>query len=350
MEYISIDAHKRYSFVSIESTEGKLCYEARIEHHRGAIREFLNRRLPGSPVAIETVGNWYWIVGEIEEAGMVPRLVHAYRAKMMLASTNKTDRLDARGMNRLQRCGTLPTVWIPPKQVRDERDLFRTRMILAAQRTRLKNRIHATLSKYGLGVEGSSDAFNKKGRKELEKCILLLPDHTRFSVERVLEQLDCTERQIGLLEERMKEVFSPNEEIQLLMTLPGIGLILAVVILNEIGEIGRFGSAGQFASYSGVVPRVKASGGKVRMGQLHSDVNRYLKWAYIEAGNSVAINRAAHPQWYVRQLYERVRARRGHQAAIGAVGRHLAEASYWMLKRHEEYRPPKMGSISSRKG
>jgi transposase len=253
-------------------------------------------------------------------------------------------------MNKLQRSGTLPTVWIPPKQLRDQRDLFRTRMILAGQRTRLKNRIHATLSKYGLQVEGSSDAFSKKGRKELGECIELLPEHTRYSAERVLEQLDCTERQIGLLEKRMKEVFLPNEEIQLLMSLPGIGLILAVVILNEIGEIGRFGSAGQLASYSGVVPRVKASGGKVRLGRLRSDVNRYLKWAFIEAGNSVAIHRAAHPQWYVKQLYERVRARRGHQAAIGAVGRHLAEASYWVLKKGEEYRPPKTGSISSRKG
>ena len=94
-----------------------------------------------------------------------------------------------------------------------------------------------------------------------------------------MEQLDCVERQIGLLEERMKEVFAPNEAIRLLMTLPGVGFILAVVILSEVGEIGRFVTAGRFASYSGVVPRVKASGGKVRLGQLRSDVNRYLKWA-----------------------------------------------------------------------
>ncbi len=166
----------------------------------------------------------------------------------------------------------------------------------------------------------------------------------------MLEQLDCVERQIGLLEERMREVFAPNEAIRLLMTLPGVGFILAVVIWSEVGEVERFASAGRFSSYSGVVPRVKASGGKVRLGQLRSDVNRYLKWAFIEAGNSVAIHRGAHPQWYVRKLYERVRARRGHPAAIGAVARHLAEASWWMLSKHEEYRAPGLGSISSRKG
>ena len=101
MEYIALDAHKRYSFAAIESADGTQ-REARIEHGPGSISQFLAKFERGSPVAVETVGNWYWIVGEIEEAGMVPKLVHARRAKMMLASVNKTDRLDARGLNRLQ--------------------------------------------------------------------------------------------------------------------------------------------------------------------------------------------------------------------------------------------------------
>ena len=79
-------------------------------HERGAIRKFLLTCDPGSPVAVETIGNWYWIVDEIEEAGMVARLVHARKAKLMMGSINKTDRLDARGLNLLQRNETLPTV------------------------------------------------------------------------------------------------------------------------------------------------------------------------------------------------------------------------------------------------
>jgi hypothetical protein len=65
-------------------------------------------------VAVETIGNWYWIVDEIEAAGCVPKLVHARKAKLMMGEINKTDRLDVRGLNRLQQAGTLPTVWIPP--------------------------------------------------------------------------------------------------------------------------------------------------------------------------------------------------------------------------------------------
>ena len=222
-----------------------------MEHHPGAIRQLLCRCEPGSPVAVETIGNWYWIISEIEEAGMVPKLVHARRAKMMMATVNKTDRLDARGMNLLQRCGTLPTVWIPPGNLRDQRELFRTRMILTQQRTRMKNRIHATLAKYALRVEDSSDAFNKKGRKELELKLQGLPPHTRYAAERVLEQLDSIQGQIKLFEERMKEVFAPSEELGFLITLPGVGFILAVVILSEVGDIARFPSAAHFASYAG---------------------------------------------------------------------------------------------------
>jgi transposase len=156
MEYIALDSHKRYSFASVEEQTGTILSEARIDHRRGALAEFLCRWKPGTSVAVETIGNWYWIVDEIEAAKMVPRLVHARRAKMMLASVNKTDKLDCRGLNRLQRTGTLPTVWIPPAAIRDLRDLPRTRMVLSRERTKLKNRIHATLAKYGISVDGGN--------------------------------------------------------------------------------------------------------------------------------------------------------------------------------------------------
>lgn len=126
-------------------------------------------------------------------------------------------------------------------------------------------------------MKDSSDAFNKKNRKELEKRLHGLPLHTSYSAERVLAQLGSIQEQITLFEERMKEVFTPSEELGFLMTLPDVGFILAVVILNEVCDIKRFPSATHSASCAGTAPRVHASGGKVRIGQLRSDVNRYLK-------------------------------------------------------------------------
>src|SRR4030095_12605444 len=135
---------------------------------------------PGVGRSVETIGNWYWIVDEIEAAGCVPKLGHARKAKLMMGEINKTDRLDVRGLNRLQRNGTLPTVWIPPGELRDQRDLPRTRMVLVRQRTQLKNRLHATLAKYALHDFTVSDVFGVRGRELLRQRLELLPPHTAY--------------------------------------------------------------------------------------------------------------------------------------------------------------------------
>ena len=340
MEYIAFDSHKRYTLACVEKLSGGQLCELRVAHERGSIRQFLSRWAVGSPVAVETVDNWYWIVDEIEEAGMVPRLVHARKAKRMLAMVNKTDKLDARGLNRLQRSGTLPTVWIPSRHLRDQRELPRTRMVFSRMRTRLKNRIHATLAKYALSVQQVSDLFGKKGRELLQQVLAQLPPQTRFATERLLEQLDTVDRHIQLFEGRIHEVFEPAPELALIMSLPGVGFILGIVILLEIGDVQRFASAEHLASYAGAAPRVNASGGKVHYGQVRQDVNRYLKWAFMEAANVICLNHRRFPQRHVHRLYERVALRKGYQKAIGAVARHLAEATYWILKKGESYREP----------
>lgn len=240
MQYIALDAHKRYTLASVERADGGIVREARVTHTQGAIRHFLSECDRGSPVAVETIGNWYWIVNEIEAAGMVPHLVHARKAKLMMGMLSKTDRLDAHGLNRLQRTGTLPTVWIPPAELRDQRDLPRTRMMLSRQRVRLKNRIHATLAKYALTAPAGTDLFNLGGRAELADLVVQLPTHTQFASEILLTQLDLVEKQIGEFETRMRQVFTTSAALTNLMTMPGVGLILGLVILLEVGDAHRF--------------------------------------------------------------------------------------------------------------
>ncbi|MFQ5947121.1 MAG: IS110 family transposase [Anaerolineae bacterium] len=342
MEYIAFDAHKHYTLALVEREDGRAVRERRIPHERGALRQFLRGCERGSPVAVETIGNWYWIVDEIEAAGCVPKLVHARKAKLMLGMVNKTDKLDAQGLNRLQRTGTLPTVWIPPGELRDWRDLPRTRMVLVRQRTQLKNRIHATLAKYALTVTEVSDLFGRHGRELLGQRLHKLPPQTAFATERLVEQLEALDHQVRRFEQRMGERFELTPEIELVMTLPGVGFILGVVIVLEMGDISRFATNEKFAAYAGTTPRVHASGGKVRYGPLRPDVNRYLKWAFVEAANSVCLNRGRWPDRHVSRLYERVARRKGHQKAIGTVARHLAEATYWMLTKREPYQPPQI--------
>ena len=342
-EYIALDVHKYYSLLEREAIDDRQYRQIRVNHKRGAIRSSLNRIEPGTAVAVEATGNWYWIVEEIEQAGGMPQLVHPRKAKLMMGLINKTDKLDVHGLNRLQRNGTLPTVWIPPGPLRDLRELTRTRMVLVGIRTRLKNRILSTLSKYALGLdEEASDPFGVKARRRMRELIKRLPEQTQRVTEELLGLLEEVEQQAAQEESRLGALLKVTPEMELIKTMPGVGLILAAVIALEIGDIGRFASAERLASYSGTVPRIKASGDKVRYGQLRSDVNRYLKWAFMEAANIICIQRRREPQRHVSQLYERIAGRKGHPKAIGAVARHLAEACFYVLSRRESYRDPSL--------
>jgi len=340
MEYVALDVHKNYTWARVENSQGARLYESRLAHAHGTIKNFVNRWSGRSPVAVETVGNWYWVVDEIEAGGGTPQLVNARLAKLMMGNVNKSDKLDCQGMNRLQRTGTLPTVWIPSSSVRDGRELARTRMVLSRQRTQLKNRIHATLGKYGYTVKGASDAFGKKGREIIEELLLKLPPHTQQALRLILDELDHVTDNLKAIEGHMIEIFSPCPQTQWLKSLPGVADILAVVIWTEIGTIERFNRAEQLASYCGLVSRENSSGGKIRLGPVRRDVNVYLKWAFVEAANSALLNAGRCGYGHISRLYERIKPRRGHGKAKVAVARHLAEASFWMLKKGEPYREP----------
>src|SRR5207244_1853722 len=243
-EYIAFDSHKRYSLVEREDVaSGKIVQQVRLTHAPGAVRRYLARCTPGTAVALEATGNWYWIVEEIEQAGLQPRLVHPRKAKLMMGLINKTDKLDVHGLNRLQRNGTLPTVWIPPRLLRDLRELTRTRLVLVEQRTRLKNHLTATLAKYGVPPSEYSDAYGKSARAELEARIEPLPEQTRWVCKQLLAQIDFLVRQIRQLEQRLEDLVEVTPEMERLMTLPGIAEILAATIALEIGDIGRFPDA-----------------------------------------------------------------------------------------------------------
>jgi transposase len=193
---IGCDAHRRYSLFAVLDTSTLSAEQTRVNHISGAIREFLSDYPEGTPVAIETVGNYYWIVDEIEQAGCVPLLAHAAKAKVIMGNINKTDKLDAKGLATLVHLGSLPTVWLPPGEIRDERELHRTRMAFCKPRTAFKNRIHSTLAKYALNTSEHSDIFVGKGRAWLNRTLKKLPPETGRCLEQELNLLDITMEQI----------------------------------------------------------------------------------------------------------------------------------------------------------
>lgn len=346
VQYIGCDVHKKYSVFAAVDENGSRSVAKRVEHDRTGFRSFLRSLAPGSPIAVETTGNWYWIIDEMERAGHIPCLAHAAKSKAMMGHVNKTDKLDATGLAVLLRNGTLPSVWIPQGDLRDKRELPRMRLALVQMRTALKCRIHATFAKYGITFEGESDLFGVRGRKSMAERMAELPPETRHSVEQEIGLLGQMQEQICLAEKRIRQVIAVTPAMKLLMTLPGVGPILAITIALEAGDVARFPDAQHLSSYSGTVPRVNSSGGKTRFGRTRSDVNHNLKRAFVEAANVVVLNKAKTPSRHAVKLYQRVMDRRGHGKAVVAVARHLAESAYWVLKKNEPYKEP----VSSEQG
>ena len=339
-QFIGCDAHKKFSVFVAVNEKGHAGEALRVAHDRELYREFLARLPARSSIAVEASGNYGWVVDEMERLGHRPKLANPLEAKRRMGLTKKTDKLDARGLAILLRNGTLPEVWIPPGELRDQRELLRLRIFLVHLRTRVKNRIHGTLARYNLQILGA-DLFGVAARLELGARLSELPTHSREAVEQELATLDFLETQIESAEQRLEVIRNVSVEADLLKTLPCVGRILSMVLMLEIGRVERFPTAAHLASYAGLVPRVHSSGGRTRMGQVCGNVNRNLKWAFVETGNLVVINQRQLAGTHVVRLYQRIKRAKNHQKAVVAVARHLAEAAWWVLTKQEVYREPR---------
>jgi transposase len=221
--------------------------------------------------------------------------------------------------------GVLPFQW------RDRwvtsRELLRLRTFLVRLRTRVKNRIHGTLPRHNVQVPGA-DLFGVGARRELAARLQELPQHSRQAVEQEMATADFLEIQIGVAEQRLEAIMKVSAESDLLKTLPCVGTILSMVMMLEIGRVDRLASAAHLSSYADLVPRVHSSGGHTRMGQVCGNVNRNLKWAFVETANLIAINQRRLTGSHVVRLYQRIQRAKNHQKAAIAVARHLTEAAW----------------------
>jgi transposase len=342
-KYIGCDAHRRYSvFVSVDEN-GRASPATRVEHEGTALQEYLARLPAGADVAVEATGSWYWLVDAIEEAGKKPHLAQAFAARRMLGGGHKTDEIDARALAILLRNGTLPEIWVPEARLRDIRSLMRSRLSLRQHQTDFKNRVIAAVNRYGLReAHEEQDLFRGKGRVRLSVHIGRLPDHTREATTREWQIIDELEEHIDELDVRIRERVGRVGWNRLLKSIPGVGDILGATIFLEIGQVRRFPSPQQLASYAGLVPVVHASGGKTYYGPTRQNSNHYLRWAFVEAANVIATRQKqkAWAQRHVMRLYLKLRASKGHNKAAVAVARHLAESAWWILTIAQSYREP----------
>lgn len=178
---------------------------------------------PGTPIAVEASGGWYWMFDLMESMKLAPHLADALKVRHQLKSSNKTDGEDALGLAMLERNGNLPRVWVPDVRLRDLRGLIRCRRRMRPITTMLKNRILAALRRYGIAVEQHSDAFAESATGALQKALAKLPALTARAARIEWALLLEAENQIRQLEEHVANSAGKIGPVYRLQTLPGVG-------------------------------------------------------------------------------------------------------------------------------
>ena len=329
--WCGIDLHARTMYACILDSQGEALVHKNLKATPEAFLEAIAPYREGLVVAVECVYVWYWLADLCAKEGIPFVLGHALYMKAIHGGKAKNDRIDALKIATLLRGGMLPQAYAYPAGMRATRDLLRRRLHLVRKRGQLLAHIQRTTQQYNLAPLGKRIAYPA----HREGVAAHFPDRAvRQSMEldlALLERYDTLLRDLETGLVRQAKQHDP-QAFQLLRSVPGIGKALALTILYEIHDIGRFGRVQELASYARLVKCAKESAGKrkgtsgAKMGNVH------LKWAFSEA--AVLFVRHS-PEG--KRLLAKLEKRHGKGKALSILAHKLGRAVYFMLVRGKAF-------------
>jgi transposase len=304
-QIVGMDLHRRRSVLVRMTADGQKLETARITNSPAELRRVIARAGKRPQVVLEATYGWYWAADTLAAAGAKVHLAHPLGVKAFSYRRVKNDEKDAADLADLLRMGRLPEAWIAPAEIRELRELTRYRIKVVRLRTSCKDQVHAVLAKLGIEVT-CSDIFGVAGSAWLDDLVLGQPYAGKVDSLRTLAGELTAE--ITLLETAIADLLEHHDGYHAIQALPGIGPVLAAVLVAEIGDITRFATPARLCSWAGLTPRHRESDVKVRRGHITKQGSPLVRWALVEAIQHVP---AGHP---LRQRKDAILARRGDQA------------------------------------
>lgn len=274
--YAGMDLHSRNTYVGIlEKGSNKRVYGKRLLNDLGVIVDALESfRESLQGIAVESTYNWYWLVDGVMDAGY--RCVHLANPSAMKqyeGLKHVDDRHDAFWLAHMLSLGILPQGYIYPKEDRPVRDLLRKRSFLVSQRTAHILSVGGLIERQtGMKVNGRE--VKKLTEGDLES--ILKEEHLVLSAHSSVSMIGFLSEHIKRIEKMVKGKVKIKEPFKYLLTVPGIGDILGLTIMLEVGDIGRFPKVGDFSSYCRCVPSNRLSNGKSKGKGNSKNGNKYL--------------------------------------------------------------------------
>ncbi len=327
--YCGIDLHSRDSWLAILDDGLEVIGETKVGNDLETILRVLEPHQEAlAGVAVESTFNWYWLVDGLMDAGHRVHLTNTWAVKQYEGLKYTDDRHDARWLAHLLALGILPEGYIYPKEERSARDLMRRRAFLVRKRTSFILAMRGAFEcRTGMRVN-SNDL--KKWKAEDVKVYVKDPVEA-FGITCLLEPMHALSAQIKKIEKaalsrgRLRPEFAPLE------TVWGVGKILALTIMYEVGDVARFRT-----SYCRLVNTARLSAGKRKGSGNRKNGNPYLSWAYSEAAHHAVRH---HPE--AQKYFQRKRAKTNGIIAIRALAHKLARASYHVMRDHVDFDPEK---------
>jgi transposase len=313
MYYTGIDLHKFTSYLTTVDSSGKLVKQADIKNVNHNFIQYFSDLGDENITTVESTMTWYWLNDLLTSMDIPLVLAHAKYVKAIAYAKVKTDKVDSHTLAQLLRMDYIPAAHKISAENRLLRDALRARLKIVQRHTSITNSMQMLLAKYN---------FDSPTQ---------LTGIARFQYEQLSEVEEILNEQMLELEKQLYPFLIPNDDIQRLLWIPGIGKMNAFTILLEVDDIGRFADVKNFFSYSRLTPSARNSGGKSKQ-RSSKDGNKYLKVVFCDA----AIHAV---QYYpvIRKYHNKLLRKKNKQIAKTIIAKELAEIVYHVLKNKTDF-------------
>jgi transposase len=327
--YCGVDLHARTMYLCIVDANGQVVFDKNLAAEPAAFLKAVAPFRDGLVVAVECLFCWYWLADLCAKEQLPFVLGHALYMKAIHGGKSKNDQIDAGKIARLLRGGNLPEAYVYPAGMRATRDLLRRRMYLVHKRAETIAHVQNTNSQYNYAPFGKKLSY-AANREELQIAERFSDPSVRRMIEIDLALVDHYDALLGDVElylTRTAKVDDVNT-FHRLRSVPGVGKILALVLLYEIHDVHRFAEVGNFLSYARLVRCAHESGGK-KLGSGGKKIgNPHLRWAFAEAACLFVRQSETAKKWLQRQ-----EKKRGKGKALGILAAKLGRAVYHVLRK-----------------
>ena len=323
--YAGIDLHSSNNYIGVIDAKDKRLYSKRHDNRIEDVLKVLGKfKASLQGVVIESTYNWYWLVDGLMDQGYTVHLANPNAIQTYDGLKHTDDKWDSFWLAHLLRLGILAEGYIYPKHQRPIRDLLRRRLMFVKQRTSQILSLQSMITRNrGLNFSG---AQIKRFRDEfIDK--LFSDRHLVFTAKRNIETIRFLDRIVSEIEIEVKSQIKLKKEFVSLLTTPGIGNILGLTIMLEVGDIHRFDKVGNYSSYCRCVESKRISNGKKKGENNKKNGNRYLAWAYVEAANHTI---RCCPK--AEKFFQRKMAKSERVLATKALANKLTKATYYIMR------------------